>query len=165
MSLEEPTTLDAPADIPAPERTLDIQNLGDSKDSDDERNRPTPSTSAPTSASAKKRNKREVNESGCEAFGAIQDYVLHKRTKIDTAGDVSAASFGRLVHAITKTSQKMDRVRERGGGGEEILFVIVLHSCSKIVSEIITYLCYRNNFTLCNLVCSLTLRNSWRRTA
>ena len=91
MSLEESTTLNATADMPAPECTLDSQHHGDNEDSDDERNRPTPSTSASTSASAIKRNKREANESACEALGAIQDYVLHKWTKIDTA------SFGRLV--------------------------------------------------------------------
>ena len=81
LSLEESTTLNAPADIQAPECTLDSQHQGDNEDSDDERNRLTPSTSASTSASAKKRYKREANESACEALGVIQDYVLHKRTK------------------------------------------------------------------------------------
>ena len=42
-------------------------------------------------------NKREVDESACEALGTIQDYVLHKWPNIDTAGDASATSFVRLV--------------------------------------------------------------------
>ena len=44
---------------------------------------------ASISASANTINKGEVNESGCEVLGAIQDVVLYKLTHSDTAGEAS----------------------------------------------------------------------------
>ena len=95
LSLEESTTLDATADIPAPERTLDCQQQGDNEDSYGERNRPTPSKSA------KKRNKSEVNESMYFTSGPI----------FNTAGYANAASFGHLVvrHLVQIKSKTLRR--------------------------------------------------------
>ena len=106
--LDESATLDAPADTPVPERTLDNQHQADNEDSDDEISRPVPSTYASTSASAKKTKNTGVNESACEALDAIQNDMLHKLAKIDAGAD---SSFGRLMasHLVQIKSNSLRR--------------------------------------------------------